>query len=205
MDSESRSLRQQARGFALGVHQPDGLFVEGDESICTKPISLVGNRAVGEISARVKHDQAGLGRGAIDDNVRAVEQAPNGTCDIAWPNFIALQHPNQFAKGRYRQRDSISFAESHLGGLALRGIIFGQCSYQNVGVRGDLHRLPAHPRAMIRFISSIERDRPFLFAFREPKTSDILPAGRAALTSIRPSGSLLTEILSPGCTPRCSR
>src|SRR5207237_6459642 len=42
------------------------------------------------------------------------------------------------------------------------------------------------------------------FLFRRPNTSEILPVGRAAFTSILPSGSLFTLIFSPGCTPRCS-
>src|SRR5450631_1305020 len=83
-------------------------------------------------------------------------------------------------------------------------MILDQCQHQHVGVGGNLHRLPDHPRAMTSFMSAIERARPFRFAFREPKISDIFPVGRAALTSIRPSGSLSTLIFSPGCTPRWS-
>src|SRR5665213_2761458 len=62
---------------------------------------------------------------------------------------------------------------------------------------GDFHRLPAQPRAAILLISSVERDEPSCF-FRKLNTSEIWPAGRAALTSIRPSRSLLMTILSPG-------
>jgi hypothetical protein len=47
-------------------------------------------------------------------------------------------------------------------------------------------------------MSSIERGRPFLLAFKEPNMSDIFPVGRAAFTSIRPSGSLSTLIFPPG-------
>src|SRR5829696_6568792 len=82
-------------------------------------------------------------------------------------------------------------------------MVFGDGSNQHVGVGGDFHRLPAHPRAAISFISSIVSDGP-PFLFRRPNTSEILPVGRAAFTSILPSGSLCTVIFSPGCTPRCS-
>jgi len=57
---------------------------------------------------------------------------------------------------------------------------------------------------MISFMPSIEKVRPFFFAFNDPKTSDIFPVGRAAFTSILPSGILSTLIFSPGCTPRWS-
>jgi hypothetical protein len=63
----------------------------------------------------------------------------------------------------------------------------------------DRYRLPAQPVAIsFIFISSIDRDRPFFFAFKLPKRSEILPVGWAAFTSIRPSGSLSTVTFSPG-------
>src|SRR5450432_3288357 len=83
-------------------------------------------------------------------------------------------------------------------------VIFGDGPDQYIGVSRDPHRLPAQPRAAILFISSIDKDGPS-FLFRKPKASEIFPAGRAAFTSIRPSGSLSTVIFSPGWTPRCSR
>src|SRR5215831_17863942 len=83
-------------------------------------------------------------------------------------------------------------------------MILGQRADQDIGIRNHFHRLPAQPRAMILFMSSIERTRPFRFAFSRPKTSDIFPAGLAAFTSTRPSGSLSTMIFSPGWTPRWS-
>src|ERR1700693_4221240 len=57
---------------------------------------------------------------------------------------------------------------------------------------------------MILFIASIDNDGPFS-RFRKLKTSEMLPFGRAALTIVRPSGSLSTVIFSPGRTPRCFR
>src|SRR5712675_3516154 len=83
-------------------------------------------------------------------------------------------------------------------------VIFGNGANQHVGIGRDLHRWPAQPRAAILLISSIERDGP-PYLFRKPKASEILPVGRAAFTSIRPSGSLSTVIFSPGFTPRCFR
>src|SRR6185437_15233324 len=50
----------------------------------------------------------------------------------------------------------------------------------------------------------MDRDRPFRLAFRKPKASEIFLVDLNALTSIRPPGSLSTEIFSPGRTPRCS-
>ena len=69
---------------------------------------------------------------------------------------------------------------------------------QHIGVGGDLHRLPAQPRAMILFISSIERDCLFVPLSRRPKTSEILPVGRAAVTSIRAVGKLVHGDLLAG-------
>src|SRR5204863_7487684 len=83
-------------------------------------------------------------------------------------------------------------------------VITRSCSQEHIGVCRDPHRRPAHPRAAILLISSIDKDGPSSL-FRKSKASEILPVGRAALTSIRPSGSFSTLIFSPGPTPRCFR
>jgi hypothetical protein len=83
----------------------------------------VSDNAVGKVSAGVQQRESGFDRGSIRDNVCAVYQAANCFSDVAWPDFVALQYPDQFAKRRYRQRNQIRFAEGRLSSFALLGVI----------------------------------------------------------------------------------
>src|SRR5438128_8452007 len=65
------------------------------------------------------------------------------------------------------------------------------------------YRSPAHPRAATLLIRRIDNDRrPSRLS--APKMSVILPVWWSALSSIRPFGSLLATIFSPGTRPKCS-
>src|SRR5262249_48895174 len=137
-------------------------------------------------------------------HIAGIDQTPNRFSDLSRRNLVTLrQHPYEFAERRNRDRDEFGFLQRRLCNLALFCVVVGDGPDQDISVGSNLHRLPAQPRAAILFISSIDSDeRPC--RFKMPKASAILPVGRAAVTSIRPFGSLFTVIFSPGCTPRCS-
>jgi hypothetical protein len=67
-----------------------------------------------------------------------------------------------------------------------------------------LQRSPAQPRFVSSLISSMDKDGA-LSRFRKPKASAILPGARADFISIRPSGSFVAAIFSPGWTPKWTR
>ena len=118
-------------------------------------------------------------------------------------NVVALrQHPDQLAECRYRQCHDIRFRQFRLRNSALPQIVPRHGSNEDVRIGGNLHRLPAQPRLAISLICSIDKGLRLLF-LNMSNTSEILPVGRTGFISIRPSGSLSTTILSPGCTPRC--
>ena len=78
------------------------------ELFCTKPVPLISDDAVGEISASFENGQSGLDRQPIGHNSGAVDQAINCTRDICSRSFItAAEHPNKFAKDRDRHRNTI--------------------------------------------------------------------------------------------------
>lgn len=53
-------LRQQADCVAPRFHQPHGRFVEGHEGISSKPASLIGDDAIGEVATRLQQSQSGF-------------------------------------------------------------------------------------------------------------------------------------------------
>ncbi|AAM39211.1 hypothetical protein XACa0007 (plasmid) [Xanthomonas citri pv. citri str. 306] len=82
------------------------------------------------------------------------------------------------------------------------GIVTHNSTHKDVGIDCDLHCLPAHPCAAASLISSMVATFCVLPASRPTKLA-IVPAGRAALSTPRPSGSKSSSILSPGLMPRC--
>src|SRR5215208_6877937 len=191
-------LAQQPGRCVLHFHQPYSLPVERDKAIRAEPASFIGDNAVSEISTCIQQSQSGLCCGPVYSDVRAVRPAPDRFADLARRNLVALrQHPNQLAERRYRQRNQVCVLQRCLGGSALLRVVPGNSANEHISIGRDFHRLPAQPRAAILFISSIDRDGPCFF-FKKLKASEILPVGRTAFTSIRPSGSLSTAIFSPG-------
>jgi len=49
------ALREQAGSLPLCFHQAHSFFIEGDEGVGTKPVSLIGDYAVGEVAACIQH------------------------------------------------------------------------------------------------------------------------------------------------------
>src|SRR5215467_16185607 len=196
---------QQPNGLALCFHQLYGPFVERDEALRSKPAPFMGNDAIGKITARVQQSQPSFYCMSVHHNVPAVDQASNRFRYFGRRDLVALrQHPDQLAERRQRQRDDIRARQFRLSDFALPFVVARNGSNEDVGIGRHLHRLPVQPRTAISLISSIDKDGPF-FLFKKLKTSEILPVGRTAFISIRPSESLSTVIFSPGCTPICFR
>jgi len=157
----------------------------------------VGDNAIGKIAAGVEHRQSGLGATAIGGNVGGGKQTADGIGDGCGRQAVtAGQDPDQLAQGHRRDRDQVRLRELSLGARALRRVVVGECTDENVCVGGDFHRFPAQPPAMMSFICSIDGDgAPDRFS--KPNTSEIWPPGRAARTSIRPSGRVSISIYRP--------
>ena len=172
------------------LHQPDGFLVEGDENVRAEPAPFISNNPIGKIAARLEQSEPRFGSRSVHGDVRSVDQASNRRGDVGWIDFVASQHPNKFTKGRRRQRDEFGLAQCSLGNFALLRVIFQERPHQHVGIGGQPHRLPAQPRAMISFISSIDSDRPFFLPFRLPKDPRFFrPAGPPSLRSDRQATS----------------
>src|SRR5690242_7416492 len=81
-------------------------------------------------------------------------------------------------------------------------VVLNSSSNEYVRISGYFHFVFAHPSVTILFISSIVSFRPPAWV-RHPIKSAMDPFRSAALTMIRPSGSLSASTCSPGLTPRC--
>jgi len=196
-------LFEQMRGFPAFSEQVDGLLVEADERLPAQVSATMGYDGVSEIATRFELCQTSSHSARLNDDVVAVDKFPNHLGHIRCRKSIdAAQHPAAFNERRDRDRHQIGFGEELLRLRALNRIVFGHSSYENVGIGRDPQRIPAHPSAIASFISSIEIGR-WPSRFSIPKTSEILPAGRAASTSIRPFGSLWTTTFAPVWMPRC--
>ena len=69
-------------------------------------MALVGNDAIGEISACFQHRQAGLYGGSVHFHVCGGKQCADRGGRIGWLQAIDPdQHPHKFAKARQRDRD----------------------------------------------------------------------------------------------------
>jgi len=163
-----------------------GLLVERDKCVRAKPASLVGNHPVGKIPAGGQRRQPGLHGWPIDHDIGRIDQPLDRCRDIGVRNVVALrQHPDERALRRHGQGNHIRAGHGGPGDLALLRTVCGDGAHEHARIGRDLHRVPAQARAAMRFISLIDRDRPWS-RFSKPKTSDIRPTGRAARTSIRP-------------------
>jgi hypothetical protein len=190
---------------AVGVKQRDGLSVERDKGPAAEPAALVGDNAIGKIAAGVEHRKSGLRATATGGDVGGGKQTADGIGDGRGRRAVAAgQNPDELAQGHGWDRDQFRPREFGLGARAVRRVVVGECTDENVRVGGNFDRFPAQPAAMMSFICSIDRDRA-PGCFSRPNTSKIWPPGRAARTSIRPSGQVSTSILSPGRTPRWAR
>ena len=88
----------QAGGLALRGKQGDCLFVERYEGFATKPLTLEGDHAVGEVAAGFEYGQAGFGGWPVRFRVRCIEQCPDRTSHIRRREAVhAAQHPDQLA------------------------------------------------------------------------------------------------------------
>src|SRR6266536_1499148 len=117
--------------------------------------------------------------------------------------FITLpQYPNELAQRRDRNCDEICFLKSLRSEPRLMPIVPQGIAQQEICIRRDLHRRPAHAFAVILLICSIvSLGVPFLA--KDPLKAAIVPFFSAAPTSSRPSGSFSASIFCPGATFRC--
>lgn len=74
----------------MGFQQPDCLFVEGHESVCTKPAPFIGDGAIGKVATCVEQRESGISGRSIHDNICAAQQNSDRAGNIGWPDLIAL-------------------------------------------------------------------------------------------------------------------
>ena len=99
------SLAKKQRRLANLFDQPDRPPVEGNEDVAAELVSLVGDDAIGEVTAQIQNGETGFDGRPVDDNVRDLDQASDSRGDLFVPNSVApIQHPGQLAKRRHRDR-----------------------------------------------------------------------------------------------------
>lgn len=191
--------------FAFCPQQTHRLLVEAEKGLGAEPFAFMGDDAIAKIAACLKDGKSRLDRGIVHSDIVRRHQGTDNPGDVGSAKAVeSVEDPAEFAKRGQGNSDQFRFRQDPLGPGALDRIIFGYDANKNIGVSRDLHSSPAHPLAMISFISSIETGfRPSRFSM--PKASEIRPWDCSAITSIRPLGSLWTVIFDPACTPRCCR
>ena len=144
IDAYRNVLPESAPGL-LRLKQRHRFGIEADKLLSPKPISLIGNRTVGEVAALFKKFQSGLDCCPVCDNILAIDQITNSARHFRSGFPIQMpQNPDKFTK--YRRGD-----HDHFGALKflprqtrLSRVVLKHIAQQNIRIRGDLHRLPAH-------------------------------------------------------------
>ena len=84
--------------LSLLKDQGDGLLVKGNEGFATQPIALIGDQAVGEISAFLEDRQAGISSRTVDGDIAGVEQCFERGGNVLLPEVVnPAQDPNELA------------------------------------------------------------------------------------------------------------
>jgi hypothetical protein len=112
--------------------------------------------AVGEVSPRLKHREAGLHRWTIDLHGRRRGEPPHGAGNIRRrPPIPACQYPDEFAQRRQGQHNDFAIPKQVHGLPRLVRIVGDSGADEDVRIRSDPQRRPAQPSAAISPISSI--------------------------------------------------
>ena len=109
-------LRRNARSFASGRQNANGLLIEAHEGLAAEPLSIMGNDSVGEITAGVEESKARFNAGRIGSHIVAVRQCANSSRHFDGIEAVdPLKDPAEFAQRGHGDRDQRGMFQEPLG------------------------------------------------------------------------------------------